>query len=292
MKILFILSGVLLVLVALFLIRSAYERRHPRITEYTVRSPRLPESFSGMRIAFLTDLHGKNPGRSQEITEALLKNSGASLVLFGGDMMTVHKGHSYDDQPLRSLLHAVPEGASVYFSDGNHEIRMAEEAYRYPGWAERYDRMLREEGVIRLKNCRKILEKDGQRIVLSSVDLPKDAYENGRKRPLPADFFRDTLGERQDFFEILLMHQPQYLSEAAEYGADLTLSGHFHGGTIRLPLLGGVMTPQFQFFSKYTRGFFDFGGKYGIVSGGLGTHTVNIRFMNRPELLVITLEKG
>ena len=94
----------------------------------------------------------------------------------------------------------------------------------------------------------------------------------------------------QSRFQILLLHSPLFFNNCRHWGADLTLSGHFHGGTIRLPLLGGIMTPQYQFFLPWCAGRFDKEGKTMIVSRGLGTHSVNIRLNDRPQLIHITLE--
>ena len=92
-----------------------------------------------------------------------------------------------------------------------------------------------------------------------------------------------------DRFQILLAHSPLYFEQYADWGADLTLSGHFHGGTIRLPLLGGVMTPQYQFFLPWCGGEFEKDGRKMLVGRGLGTHSINIRLNNISQLLVIKL---
>ena len=72
----------------------------------------------------------------------------------------------------------------------------------------------------------------------------------------------------------------------------MTLAGHFHGGTIRIPGLGGVMTPQYQFFLPWSAGNFERNGKRMIVSRGLGTHSINIRLNNRPQLVLIRLRRA
>lgn len=72
----------------------------------------------------------------------------------------------------------------------------------------------------------------------------------------------------------------------------MTLAGHFHGGTIRIPGLGGVMTPQYQFFLPWCAGDFERDGKRMIVSRGLGTHSINIRLNNRPQLVLIRLRRA
>ena len=106
---------------------------------------------------------------------------------------------------------------------------------------------------------------------------------------------KETLGEPDpEKFCLLLAHSPLFFEEYAAWGADLTLSGHFHGGTIRLPLVGGVMTPQYQFFYPRCAGYFELLGKGReksrmIVGRGLGTHSINIRLNDKPQVVVVRL---
>ena len=106
--------------------------------------------------------------------------------------------------------------------------------------------------------------------------------------------FSPDLAEKEreaghEMYEILLFHSPLFFETCRKWGADLTLCGHFHGGTIRIPGLGGVMTPQYQFFLPWCAGRFDADGKTMIVSRGLGTHSINVRLNDRPELVCVTL---
>ena len=105
---------------------------------------------------------------------------------------------------------------------------------------------------------------------------------------MPAHYIEEKVGNpASGHFQILLAHSPLFFANYADWGADLTLCGHFHGGTIRLPGLGGVMTPQYQFFLPWCAGIFEDQGHYMAVSRGLGTHSINIRLNNRPQLLVL-----
>ena len=101
--------------------------------------------------------------------------------------------------------------------------------------------------------------------MISGVDLGKRYYRKlffEKPEPLPKTYFQNRLGKADESrFQILLLHSPMYFKEAAAWGADLTLSGHFHGGTIRIPVLGGVMTPQYQFFLPWCAGTFEKDGK-------------------------------
>ena len=106
--------------------------------------------------------------------------------------------------------------------------------------------------------------------------------------------FSPDLAEKErkaghEMYEILLFHSPLFFETCRKWGADLTLCGHFHGGTIRIPGLGGVMTPQYQFFLPWCAGRFDADGKTMIVSRGLGTQSNNVRLNDRPELVCVSL---
>ena len=115
----------------------------------------------------------------------------------------------------------------------------------------------------------------------------------GRKTEMEPDYLQKHLGmPDRRHFNILFLHSPLYLQEAAAWGADLVLSGHFHGGTIRIPKLGGLMTPQLQFLIRECAGHFVEGDTDMIVSRGLGTHSVRIRLNDKPEITCIDIMPG
>ena len=92
-------------------------------------------------------------------------------------------------------------------------------------------------------------------------------------------------------YNILIAHNPVYFSTYEEAGYDLVFSGHVHGGIIRLPIIGGVCSPQVKLFPKYDKGRFDINDSVMILGAGLGTHTIPIRFNNPPEIVVVKLKK-
>ena len=93
----------------------------------------------------------------------------------------------------------------------------------------------------------------------------------------------------RDRFQILLAHNPVYFEEYARWGADLVLSGHVHGGIVRLPFLGGVISPAFTLFPKYDGGKFERGDSTMLLGRGLGTHTLPVRMWNPGEIVLVTL---
>ena len=93
-------------------------------------------------------------------------------------------------------------------------------------------------------------------------------------------------------FQVLIAHNPQYFNEYTEWGADLTVSGHVHGGIVRLPLIGGVISPAIALFPRFDGGKFEKEGNTMILSRGLGTHTIHVRFYNPGEVCVIRIRKA
>ena len=87
--------------------------------------------------------------------------------------------------------------------------------------------------------------------------------------------------------QLLLAHNPEYIPVYRQWGAEITCSGHLHGGIMILPFLGGVLSPSLRLFPTYDQGVFREDGAVHIVSRGLGLHHLKFRFFNTPELSVI-----
>ncbi|MBP5294853.1 MAG: metallophosphoesterase [Lachnospiraceae bacterium] len=287
---LWIALGVIGITGIVLLIRSEWERVHPVRADYEIFAPEIPEEAGPLRILFLSDLHGKIFPRNNEALNKILRETPCDLVLLGGDMMTKFGSGKKDRKALRSLLSGIPEGVPVYYASGNHEQKMLKLSAERPDWEPAFRKILREYGVRYLQNETVPFPVRGGEILLSAADLPRRSYKAGPKKPLPEGYLEEKIGRKDARrFTVLLLHSPLYLEEAADWGADLTLSGHFHGGTIRL-FGRGLMTPQYQFFYPRCQGIFRIEGKTGIVSAGLGTHSVNVRLFDRPEVVLITLK--
>ena len=167
-----------------------------------------------------------------------------------------------------------------------HDLRIYGTRY------EDYMAPLKEAGVHILVNEYQNLCVKGNEFRIYGYDLPMKYFEKFNRYGYETSQITEALGvcERSEtIYQILLAHNPVYFQRYAEWGADLTLSGHLHGGIIRLPLIGGVITPQAKLFPRYCAGKYYIGENTLIVSRGLGTHTIPIRFNNPPELSVIHL---
>ncbi len=275
----------------LCLVRSGYERKALAVETIEIETEKIG---SDRTLVFLSDLHNNEFGiENRQLLEAI-ERVHPDAVLSGGDML-VTKGGGDDRVPL-ALFRQLVSLCPVYCGNGNHENRMVWKREIYGRQYEEYRKKLEDMGVICLEDSSAWLGKD---LRITGLDLEECFYGKLflKKAPaMPEGYMEKKLGSSLSGsgrmgYEILLAHTPLYFKEYAEWGADLTLAGHFHGGTIRLPGLGGVMTPQYQFFLPWCAGTFSQGEKRMIVSRGLGTHSINIRLNNRPQLAVIQLKK-
>lgn len=273
--------------IAGFFLRSEYEKRHFVTEKFVICSPKLEKEE--VNFVFLSDLHNNTFGRNHEKLLSQIDHIHPDGILIGGDMM-ICKGKK-ELEPAMSLVKSLSKRYPVYYANGNHEERMKRERNIYGDLYHEFTEILKESGVIYLSD--RSVEIDGN-IRITGCNM-KDIYYSHRFTipKLPENELSYHVGKASEKkFQILLLHSPLFFKECRNWGADLTLSGHFHGGTIRLPFLGGVMTPQYQFFVPWCDGKFEEEGKTMIVSRGLGTHSINIRFLNKPQLLWICLRRS
>ena len=101
---------------------------------------------------------------------------------------------------------------------------------------------------------------------------------------------KERIGEPAGGYQILLAHNPAYVPVYKEWGADLILSGHLHGGVMRIPGIGGVIGPDFTIFPKYSGDIYREGDATIVVSKGLGVHSIPVRLFNPAELIVLEME--
>ena len=288
----FWIAGVVLaVFVSAILFVSWYERNHVAIREYEVASGAVGEAFDGYTMVVMADLHDNGAGKRNNRMMAAIRRIHPDAVMVAGDMVMARKGVCRYEECVR-LLRRLSFRYPVYYGLGNHEARMDWEKENYASaYRKWYGEMMRA-GVTVLDNLSLTIREGKEALTITGLNLDRAYYRKVKKVPMETGYLEQTLGvARRDEYHILLAHSPAYFDEYAAWGADLTLSGHYHGGTVRLPFLGGVIAPDFELFPKWSRGRYDQDGKTMIVSGGLGTHSVNFRLGNMSELLVVRLRR-
>lgn len=264
-----------------------WETHHFVITRYKVKTKKFSKQTQGIKIVFLSDLHNQMYGEhSWKLLNAIQKES-PDLILIGGDMLVGNPKISYE--PALDFIKQLPTIAPVYYGNGNHEQRMHEQKEMYGRKFWNYKEALEKVGVTFLINETRIFEKNGEMIHLTGIEIPKRCYQKFKQVYLAKAEMEERIGCGKEGFQILLAHHPGFAKTYWEWGADLILSGHLHGGVVRLPFLGAAISPQFRLFPRYSGSYYQEGERGIIVSKGLGMHTIKIRFWNPAEVVVFTL---
>lgn len=229
--------------------------------DWTVASSRLPKEFDGLRVTLLTDVHGSRR------TDALLKavgNSKPDIIAISGDLVDEFMGLSM----LEPLLTGLVKLAPVYYVTGNHEWVRSD--------TEQVIARMEQCGVTVLRNEHLLLTRDGQSITLVGIE-DKNAYAD---MATPEEVMAQT-----DGFTLVLHHRNDEPELWAELGADVVLTGHGHGGIIRLPFIGGLFDADRSLFPEYDEGLYETDGSVMVVSRGAG----GVRLWNRPHVPTVVL---
>lgn len=226
-----------------------------------------------LRIVHLSDLHGCLYGMDQEDLLHLIIKENPDLILMSGDMFD----EKMDFTPVKQLFHCISNVCPCYFVSGNHE---------YKAGIHRMKRFVMENGIHLLEDAHVYLPK--QQINICGVDDPYLKLKSYGKSLEDAFEGVDT-----SVYTILLAHRPERIHTHLRFPCDLILSGHAHGGQWRIPFLfNGLYAPQQGIFPRYAGGMYVHDNQVHIVNRGMAVHIKIPRIYNRPEIVVIHLQKG
>lgn len=260
-----------------------------KITHYDIVSKKLNNLKEEKKIVFLTDLHNNSYGKHNEKLLHAVRSQNPELILIGGDML-VGKAEA-PTNVAEDFVCKLTEICPVYYANGNHEQRMKIYPEEFGTKYQEYKNIVEESGVTFLENEHIDLMFDTCPIQIHGLEIPREGYKKFRKTNVSLEQIEESIGKADSSkYQILLAHNPIYADAYLEWGADLVLSGHLHGGVVRIPRLGGIITPQFRLFPKYSGELTVKDGKSVVVSKGIGTHTIKIRFLNPAEMIVLHLQ--
>lgn len=239
-------------------------------------SRRLPALFDGYRIVQISDLHGAEFGERNEKLLSEVKKAEPDCIVITGDLVDRFRGVDYDvTKQIATDLAAI---APSYFVTGNHEWAA--------GGVSELKALLKECGVTVLSNEYTELTVGDDRIILAGIDDPNGYADQKTPEELAAELYA---AEGEPFWVLLAHRNNRFQEQYSLLGADLTISGHGHGGIIRLPFTDGLLSTDRTFFPTHTDGFYEDNGATVFVSRGLGNSGMTRRLFNRPELAVLTL---
>lgn len=277
---------ILTVVLIITITATIFSNAHIKISEYTIN---LSELSGSARVVVISDLHGKEYGRDNRHLLAKISEQTPDAIFVVGDMLDdsdVTNGFSETTKLLTELLEIAP----VYLSYGNQEKEYS------GGIIDEFASTITEKGIIVLDDSFVDCEIGGQKIRIGGTmghafpfGRTMEEFENSKEYI----FLKDM--EKTDLPTIVLAHMPDtfIFNGAHNYWSniDLVVSGHTHGGVIRLPIAGGLYSPMQGFFPEYDYGFYMLGEKMKmVITSGLSGYKFIPRFLNLPEICVLNLE--
>lgn len=260
------------------------ENRQLTVTECDISSPKLPESFQGKKILLIADLHRKRYGDNFNNLMNSVIAAEPDYIFFAGDL---YSRSETDLIPKAALMKRLRDTAPTFYVPGNHEICNMDNC-------EALCLKLSSMGINVLRNSMTRIYQGRDHINIYGTQLPLRYYNNrdGGYRNLPeltADTLTSYLGKAdKSDCNLLISHNPFFLDAYAKWGADMVFAGHCHGGAIRLPVIGGLFSPERKFFPKYTKGLYTMDNTTMALTAGLGKFRLN----NPSEIMIITLKKN
>lgn len=239
---------------------------------YTVTSPKLTAE---VRLAVVTDFHSSD---NADDVVAMVASCAPDAVLMVGDMFDDDIANRPTERTL-SLMRQLSALYPCYYVSGNHEAWTGEMDALY--------QQTEEAGVTVLRMSSGVLTVRGQRIALCGIPDPYEMVFSGA--PDTEEQIRQAM-ENVDSadFTVLLAHRPELLAKYAQFPLDLVVSGHAHGGQVRIPgVLNGLYAPNQGWFPKLAGGAYTQDGTTLIVSRGLAVRTRLPRIFNRPEVVLV-----
>lgn len=271
--------AVLAVLILVLVLFFRWENTSLQIARFDPVFTDLPDGFDGCRIVVLSDLHGAEFGENNEELFQTVADQSPEYIFYLGDLEDKYRG------PDPGYAEAVAAGltaiAPTYYVTGNHEWAIGD----VPELKER----LAAQGVTVLSNSFVTLERNGDTVVLAGIDDPNGYADQKPPETVAAEVY----AAYGDPFWMLLAHRNDRFEEQYSLlGADLVLSGHGHGGIIRLPFTDGLLSTNRTLFPSYTAGLYDKNSSALFVTRGLGNSGPSFRLWNRPEVAVVTLHRA
>ncbi|MEA4815671.1 MAG: metallophosphoesterase [Lachnospiraceae bacterium] len=248
-------------------------------TQTNIESKNLPKALDSFKIAQVSDLHNACFGTNQSKLLSAIKEANPDMIAVTGDL--IDSRHT-NIQKAMDFINGAVNIAPVYYVTGNHEARIKEYA--------KLEEQMYKAGVTILRDKSLLIEYNGSFIQILGLDDPSFSSGNSALEKSNAEIdikLKNML--TPNFYKVLLSHRPELLDIYAQNNIDLVLSGHAHGGQIRLPFIGGFFAPNQGFFPKYSKGVYEKDQTKMVVSRGLGNSIFPVRINNRPELVVITL---
>lgn len=273
--------NLILFFIIIYIISIIFSCRTIAIKTYTIESPLFMKD-SGLKIILISDLHNSIYGKDQTPLIDKIKQQNPDLIVLTGDIFD----NKVRMTGTKLLLSGISNSAPVYYVTGNHEYR-SKKMKEIREHLEYY-------GILVLSDEYTKIKINKNEFILARIEDPeKKKYEekNYDQNTVMEERFREL--DNMVLYKILLTHRPERIKDYQKFSFNLILSGHTHGGQIRIPkIVNGLFAPNQGFFPKYGGGMYQHDNLVHIISRGLALNIMRPRIFNSPELVVINIKSN
>lgn len=268
----------IIIIIILSVLYLYCENNNLQISNYSITNNNFPVEFNNYKIVQISDFHNTKSKRLAKDLVKEIKNQKPDIIVLTGDLIDANKEHM--DISI-DFIKEINNTAPIYFVTGNHEASIND-------YSELKNK-LEENNVTILDNESQVIKKKSSEINIIGISDPTMKHSHYETDENIIEFELDSIDYNKDNYTILLSHRPELFEIYVDNDINLVLTGHAHGGQIRIPFIGGLIAPNQGLFPKYTNGKIEQDDTTMIVSRGIGNSILPFRINNRPELVLITL---
>ena len=268
----------IIIIIILSVLYLYCENNNLQINNYSITNNNFPVEFNNYKIVQISDFHNTKSKRLAKDLVKEIKNQKPDIIVLTGDLIDANKEHM--DISI-DFIKEINNTAPIYFVTGNHEASIND-------YSELKNK-LEENNVTILDNESQVIKKKSSEINIIGISDPTMKHSHYETDENIIEFELDSIDYNKDNYTILLSHRPELFEIYVDNDINLVLTGHAHGGQIRIPFIVGLIAPNQGLFPKYTNGKIEQDDTTMIVSRGIGNSILPFRINNRPELVLITL---
>lgn len=276
----------IIVTLVLFLILNIYiSNNFLKVTKYNIKTNKLPKDFENLKIVQISDVHSKILGENNSVLINKVKEINPDIILMTGDIIddSTEDIVKYIDN-FKELFKLYP----TYYSIGNHERKLGYNKYKL------YIDALRKNGVNVLVNGSIEYKRNSSKIVINALKFRENMQPKKftKEREIKyINYMKSKLNTIDTSnYNILLTHDPENFKMYERLKVDLIFSGHVHGGLIRIGKIC-LLSPRRRLFPRYGYGKHIINNTTLIANSGIGDASIPIRMFNRPEIVLVTLNR-
>lgn len=270
-----------------------YKSEDIEIASYEVQNRKIPKVFNEFKIVQISDLHNRSFGIDNDILLEKIDKLKPNIICITGDLID---STNEDFSIALKLIDELSRKYQVYNIIGNHEQKVM--INKYKELYKDYFKQLKSKNIISLENEKVKIQIGNDFINIYGLVVPYKYYPylfNKNYKNKKLDFNKNDIEKQlgkinNKEYNVLLAHTPFFFEGYSNWGADLVLAGHVHGGIIRLPIKGGLLSPNREFFPKYDLGEYNIDKSTMILTKGLGGSRMIPRVNCKPEIVEITLK--